>query len=56
MDVLVKESQRPRYFGNPPGLYPVPLCVVCMELLGLVINDLCFKKPEGSALPYHPWL
>lgn len=32
----------------------VALCVVCMYLLGLVINDLCVKKPGGSALPYQP--
>lgn len=37
-DVLVKEKQRPRYSSNPPGLHPVPLCVVWMELLGLMIN------------------
>ena len=46
-DVLVKEKWRPRYWSNPPGLSPAPLCVVCMELLGLVINDLCFKKLGG---------
>lgn len=39
-DVLVKEKQRPRYSSNPPGLHPVPLCVVWMELLGLMINEL----------------
>lgn len=38
---------RPRYSTNPPGLHPVPLCVMCMELFCPVINDLCFQAPGG---------